>query len=261
MQQSLARVSRASARAVLVCVTSLFYAPNVVAQTTCVAGTLASYIALGSNGCTLGAITVSRFFNFDTSDLRSSSIRVTPMTVGDWTGFHVQESLYAFGLREFQTFDGYRFGFSVRGAAVTGMRSTVFGSVFAAPSPFYYAKGSASVEMVRRSSQFVESLGQVVDEIGVGDRSECFELLTSCRSNPPTLTFDPFSAFDIDVFNFVRAGGPNGPNKPNGEAFASMSGSFVELRVVPEPATVWMLGVGVIAVLGTLRLRSRARVI
>jgi hypothetical protein len=214
--------------------------PTAAFAAPCVPGSLASYLALGSAGCTIGPAT---FFNFANLPLQGgaaaiadSSALVTPVNDPFRPGltFNVNSEAQA------GNFQQRVIGFSVGGFSIIGNQINLGGSAVTPDGAVIVAEDKCLGGVFA-----LGSTGCTTTEMS----AVAFDLGPLDRSLSESLQFAPTSSVGV-VLDISVDGGLEGS--------ASLRSATAQFTAVPEPATLALVGVGLAAAAGRRR-RSRIR--
>ncbi len=217
------------------CLAVLLYVlfPTSAFAASCLPGSLASYIALGDTGCSVGS---ARFFNFTdqpvqpgATPIADSGTLVNPVDVAYFPGLRFDvDSDAAAGV-----FLQRIIGFSVTGASFTGNQVALHGSAVT-PDGAVTAIEEKCIGQAFTAGGFCAGTSALLVAFDVGVDASLLE----------SLAFTPATLLGV-VVNIGVDGGTGGS--------AALGSATTQFTAVPEPATLALLGMGVVAGLSRRR--------
>jgi hypothetical protein len=206
----------------------------------CVAGTLASYLALGGAGCTIGTATLADFRILVETDVLGGAVTVTPVQLGDQVGLTFGSIGTATDMEYRELLVGYTVAASAITAAfvtltgdsdddgfgvATGLTDLCFGGTFGTQDP---------------STCSTSNVDTLVTALILGD----------VMDQDMRIFLGPFGLLGVLSTLTADGGGVFGPGS---STVSSYTNRFRIAQAVPEPAT-WLL-----CALGAIALARRRR--
>jgi hypothetical protein len=218
-----------------------WFLPTAASASPCLPGSLASYVALGGGGCSIGT---ALFFNFADLPLQGgaaaipdSNVLVNPVSIGG-PGFRFDVNSQAGAGDIFERV----IGFSLSGPGFVGNQLSLTGSTVASDG------ANTVVEHECLGAAF--GLGQFCSAIDT--QLVVFDLDLLGQSLNDSLNFPATPLLGI-ILDITVDGGTSGAAR-----LASATTQFTPRGgSVPEPATLTFLTFGLAAVMGRQRLRNR----